>query len=87
MKDYSFKINGRQYNVSIDDVNEESTVANVVVNGTPYQVETRVPRYPQSRKRRPQLPRAAATQAVSAARPAAQAAPKSPLRFRERSSA
>lgn len=39
MKDYSLKINGHQYDVSIDEVNDESTVANVVVNGVPYQVE------------------------------------------------
>ena len=27
MKDYSLKINGHKYNVQIDDVNEDSTVA------------------------------------------------------------
>ncbi len=39
MKDYSLKINGQNYNVQIDDVNESSTVAHVTVNGTAYEVE------------------------------------------------
>ena len=39
MKDYSLKINGHNYNVQIDDVNEASTVAHVVVNGVDYEVE------------------------------------------------
>lgn len=39
MKDYSLKINGHQYDVSIDDLNDASTVANVMVNGVPYEVE------------------------------------------------
>ena len=39
MKDYSLKINGHNYNVQIDDVNEASTVAHVVVNGVGYEVE------------------------------------------------
>ena len=39
MKDYSLKINGHNYNVQIDDVNEASTVAHVVVNGADYEVE------------------------------------------------
>lgn len=39
MKDYSLKINGHQYDVSIDEINEASTVANVVVNGVSYSVE------------------------------------------------
>ena len=33
MKDYSLKINGHNYAVQIDDVNESSTLAHVVVNG------------------------------------------------------
>lgn len=37
MKDYSLKINGHQYDVTINDVNDES--ASVVVNGTAYNVE------------------------------------------------
>lgn len=39
MKDYSFKINGHNYDVKIDEVNEASTLARVIVNGTPYEVE------------------------------------------------
>ena len=36
MKDYSLKINGQNYTVQIDEVNDASTVAHVVVNGTAY---------------------------------------------------
>lgn len=39
MKDYSLKINGQNYEVQIDDVNETSTLAHVTVNGTAYEVE------------------------------------------------
>ena len=39
MKDYSLKINGNQYDISIEDVNEESTMANVTVNCVAYEVE------------------------------------------------
>lgn len=39
MKDYSLKINGNNYNVQIDDLNESSTVAHVLVNGVEYEVE------------------------------------------------
>lgn len=39
MKDYSLKINGSTYDVHIDSVNEASTVAHVIVNGTAYEVE------------------------------------------------
>ena len=39
MKDYSLKINGQNYTVQIDEVNEASTVAHVVVNGVDYEVE------------------------------------------------
>ena len=39
MKDYSLKINGHNYSVQIDDVNEASTVAHVVVNGVDHEVE------------------------------------------------
>ena len=43
MKDYSLKINGHNYSVQIDDVNEASTVAHVVVNGVDYEVEIEGP--------------------------------------------
>ncbi len=39
MKKYSLKINGNQYEVKVDDVNEASTEARVVVNGIKYNVE------------------------------------------------
>lgn len=39
MKDYSLKINGHNYDVQIDDVNETSTTTRVIVNGTTYEVE------------------------------------------------
>ena len=47
MKDYSLKINGQNYNVQIDDVNEDSTAARVIVNGTAYEVETAATSKPQ----------------------------------------
>ena len=39
MKDYSLKINGQNNTVQIDEVNDASTVAHVVVTGTAYEVE------------------------------------------------
>ena len=39
MKDYSLKINGHNYDVQIDDFNESSTLAHVVVNGVEFEVE------------------------------------------------
>ncbi len=39
MKDYSLKINGHNYDVQIDDVNETATSTRVIVNGTTYEVE------------------------------------------------
>ena len=39
MKDYSLKINGHNYNVQIDDANEDSTLVHVMVNGVDYEVE------------------------------------------------
>ena len=46
MKDYALKINGHNYDVRIDDVNESSTLAHVVVNGTAYEVEIEAPKEP-----------------------------------------
>lgn len=37
MKSYKFKINGNQYNVEVDSVS--GNIADVTVNGIPYQVE------------------------------------------------
>ena len=39
MKDYILKINGHRYDVSINEVNDASTVANVTVNGISYTVD------------------------------------------------
>lgn len=39
MKDYALKINGHTYHVQIDEINENSTLARVTVNGTHYEVE------------------------------------------------
>ncbi len=39
MKNYSLKVNGHSYDVTIDEVNEASTLAHVTVNGTAYEVE------------------------------------------------
>lgn len=39
MKKYSLKVNGHDYEVTIDEVNEASTLAHVTVNGTAYEVE------------------------------------------------
>ena len=39
MKKYSLKVNGHDYEVTIDEVNEASTLAHVTVNGTAYEEE------------------------------------------------
>ncbi len=39
MKKYALTINGQNYDVEINDVNEASTLAHVTVNGNPYEVE------------------------------------------------
>lgn len=39
MKDYILKINGHRYDVSINEVNDASTVAKVTVNGIAYTVD------------------------------------------------
>ncbi len=39
MKDYSFKINGHNYDVQIDDVAGNPEMTRVIVNGTTYEVE------------------------------------------------
>lgn len=50
MKDYALKINGHQYNVSIDEINEASTVARVTVNGVAYDVEIEGGKVPAAKK-------------------------------------
>ena len=69
MKTYKFKINGNEYNVAINSL--AGGVADVTVNGTPYQVELAdAPAAPVA----PVAP-AAPVQAAPAAAPAAPAAP------------
>ena len=92
MKDYSLKINGNQYDISIDNINAESTLANVIVNGVAYEVE--IAGEEASRTKKPQVvptpkgtnlsvtPTTAAPSAPKVARPAASGAGfsvKSPL--------
>ena len=73
MKEYKLKINGNDYNVAIDEV--EDNTAKVEVNGTPYTVEFEKP----ITKSRPKIvinrpePAAGAAPAVSVSKPAAQA--------------
>ena len=67
MKEYKLKINGNNYFVVIDDV--EDTSANVEVNGTKYSVEFEKPgQILRSRKNHPNIHPAA----VSAAKPVIQ---------------
>lgn len=61
MKDYKYTINGREYKVSIGDI--EGTRAKVNVNGTDYEVEI------------PEAPKPAVKPVVAAPRPAAAPAP------------
>jgi biotin carboxyl carrier protein len=41
MKEFKYKINGKEYNVKVDDV--EGTTASIEVNGAPYKVELEKP--------------------------------------------
>ena len=72
MKDYSLKINGNQYDISIEDVNEESTMANVTVNGVAYEVE--IIGEQASKTKKPQVVPAPTTAAPSAPKAAQTAA-------------
>ena len=74
MKEYKIKINGNDYNVAIDEV--EDNVAKIQVNGTPYNVEFERPiAKPKAtvKVNRPVTP-AAAPVAAPVSRPAAVAA-------------
>ncbi len=71
MKEYKFKINGTDYNVTVED--PEENVVNVVVNGNSHKVELEdMPMVAPAPVVRPR-PVAAATPAVAAATPAAAA--------------
>ncbi len=39
MKEYTLKINGHKYNVQVNDLNEESKMAKVILNGVSFDVE------------------------------------------------
>jgi len=62
MKDFKFTINGNEYNVSIKSI--EDQLADIEVNGTPYQVElhhevktTKTPRLVRAKTPRPSAPK------------------------------
>lgn len=71
MKEYKIKINGTNYNVVINDVDD--TVASVEVNGTPYKVEFEKPikKAPTVTVKAPTRAVAPASTTVPAAKPAA----------------
>ena len=72
MKEYKYKINGNEYNVAVEEL--EDNKANVTVNGKSYQVEIDRPTQPAVSK--PVVTRpAAAPAAPAAAAPAPKAAP------------
>ena len=80
MKEYSFKINGKQYDVTVESV--EGKNAQVVVNGAAYSVEIEkgaadavVAAAPQNDKPAAPAPQAAPATAASAAPKAAPAGP------------
>ena len=66
MKEYKYKINGENYNVTINEVGQ--TTAQVEVNGVAYSVEWEKPEAPK--------PVVVAKPAAPAAKPAAAAEPK-----------
>jgi biotin carboxyl carrier protein len=49
MKEFKYKINGKEYNVEIGEVDEETNVANVKVNGEEFQVEMEKPAEPEKK--------------------------------------
>lgn len=67
MKQYSFKINGNQYNVAVNSIS--GNIAEVTVNGTSYQVEM---------DNAPAAPAAVPVQPAVQVQPAAQAQPTAP---------
>ena len=70
MKDYKLKINGNEYNVSIDSV--EGNTAKVEVNGVPYSVEFDKPI---SKPKQVVVKQAAAKPSISVTTPVQSAAP------------
>ena len=78
MKDYALKINGHNYDVRIDDVNESSTLAHVVVNGTAYEVE--IAGAKGAATKRPQV--APAPREADSAKPCSRSTSRSAIRSR-----
>ena len=72
MKEYKYKINGKEYNVAVEEL--EGNKANVTVNGKTYEVELDRPAKPAVSKPVAR-PAAAAPTAAPAAAPAPKAAP------------
>ena len=72
MKEYKYKINGNEYNVTVEEL--EGNKANVTVNGKTYEVELDRPAKPAVSKPVAR-PAAAAPTAAPAAAPAPKAAP------------
>lgn len=50
MKEFKYTIDGKEYKVEIGDINEESNVANVKVNGEDYAVVLEKPAEPEKKK-------------------------------------
>lgn len=50
MKEFKYTIDGKEYKVEIGDINEESNVANVKVNGEDYEVVLEKPAEPEKKK-------------------------------------
>lgn len=50
MKAFKYTIDGKEYNVEIGDINEETCVANVTVNGERFEVGMEKPEEPEKKK-------------------------------------
>ena len=50
MKEFKYTIDGKEYNVEIGDINEETYVASVKVNGEAYEVGMEKPAEPEKKK-------------------------------------
>lgn len=50
MKEFKYTIDGKEYNVEIGDINEETYVANVKVNGEAFEVGMEKPAEPEKKK-------------------------------------
>lgn len=50
MKEFKYTIDGKEYNVEIGDINEETCIASVKVNGEAYEVGMEKPAEPEKKK-------------------------------------